>query len=162
MWLEKNQTLKLLSDLDSSSKQTPFFVYLAFQAAHSPSEAPDSYANLYSSEYGQSRQYTQAQVTILDEAVEAVVTYLKDSGMWKNTLMVFQSDNGAPWSYGDNFPLRGYKNSSFEGGIRVPAFVTGGYLAQERRGLVADDIIVHSVDWYRTLLSAAGLEVSYA
>ena len=73
-------------------------------------------------------------MTILDETVGNIVTQLKESGMWDNTLLFFQSDNGAPWGYGDNFPLRGYKNSSFEGGIRVPTFVSGGYLSEKRRG----------------------------
>jgi len=160
MFLERDQSLDLLRDLEKDGG--PFFLYLALQAAHSPSEAPDEYVELYSNQSGSKRQYTQAQVTILDETMEAVVNQLKESRMWENTLIVFQSDNGAPWGYGDNFPLRGYKNSSFEGGIRVPAFVTGGYLAENRRGVAMDSIIVHVSDWYQTLLSAAGLSVEYA
>ena len=65
--------------------------------------------------------------------------YLKNNGMWDDTLIVFSSDNGGDYDRGDNSPLRQYKNSSFEGGIRVPGFVTGGYLAEDRR-----DTLSHS------------------
>ena len=71
---------------------------------------------------------------MLDDCVRDVVGALKENGMWNNTLLVLSSDNGPAHSYGDAFPLRGFKNSSFEGGIRVPAFVSGGYLAEQRRG----------------------------
>ena len=73
----------------------------------------------------------------------------------------FSSDNGGDYGRGDNYPLRGFKNSSWEGGIRVPAFVTGGYLNENRRGKSLDDVLVHIVDWYPTLLSAAGIKVDY-
>jgi len=58
---------------------------------------------------------------------------------------------------GDNSPLRGSKNTLWEGGIRTPAFITGGYLSDDRRGEVFDEVM-HATDWYPTLLAAAGID----
>ena len=80
--------------------------------------------------------------------------------MWDNLLLVFSSDNGGVLHFGDNAPLRGYKDTVWEGGLRVPGFVSGGYLNSERRGKDLD-IINHITDWYPTLLSAANLELKY-
>ena len=139
VWAEQNETLKVLSDKSDSD---PFFLYLAWQSAHDPDEAPTEYVTAYNDTFDMlddrppdSRLTKQAQITVLDEAVGVVVDYLKESGIWDNTLIVFTSDNGADYDRGDNSPLRQYKNSSFEGGIRVPAFVTGGYLDESRRGI---------------------------
>lgn len=74
---------------------------------------------------------------------------------------MFSSDNGAAFGYGDNAPLRGGKATPFEGGVRVPAFISGGYLSCDRRGQILDEFPVHATDWYRTLLSAAGLNVQH-
>ena len=132
IWTEKNMTLNLLEDV--KEQQNPFFLYLAWQSAHTPNHAPGSYTSLYDNATSTARKSKQAQITILDESVRDVVDYLKENGMWDDTLIVFTSDNGGDWDRGDNSPLRQYKNSSFEGGVRVPGFVTGGYLAEDRRG----------------------------
>jgi len=157
--LERDQTLDLLDDLESSD--SPFFLFLSWQAAHIPLEAPDEYLDRYGDETEYKRRVTQAQISVLDDCVQDVVDSLKAKGIWDNTLLVFSSDNGPAYGYSDSFPLRGYKNSSFEGGVRVPAFVSGGYLAEERRGQKLDSVLMHVADWYPTLLSAAGLEVGY-
>ena len=134
--LERDETITLLHDL--SKKDDPFFLYLAWQAAHLPLEAPDEYLEKYANASTTNRQTTQAQISVLDDCVKDIVDMLKNKGMWDNTLLVFSSDNGPKYSYGDTFPLRGFKNSSFEGGIRVPAFVSGGYLAENRRGVLCE------------------------
>jgi len=159
IWTEKNTTIQLLETL--KDKENPFFLYLAWQSAHTPDEAPDKYLDIYSSASSSTRQSKQAQMHVLDMSVRDVVHYLKENDMWDDTLIVFTSDNGGDYDRGDNSPLRQYKNTSFEGGIRVPGFVTGGFLAEDRRGQVMDEMVVHMTDWYRTLLSAAGLEVGY-
>ena len=154
-------------------KQEPFFMYVAWQGSHNPSEAPDEYADMYSRDGAsddtsddpqaitpQSRQYFQAQTTLTDAMFEKIVVQLKDSGLWQNTLVVFASDNGAAYGYGDNSPLRGAKFTLWEGGVRVPAFITGGYLPKEKRGTVFDQHAMHVTDWYSTLLTGvAGLDV---
>jgi len=135
--LERDQTLQLLEALQS--EEDPFFLYLAWQAAHLPVEAPTEYIERYDNSSGSTRQTTQAQISVLDDCVRDVVEYLQDNEMWDDTLIVFTSDNGPEYEHGDSFPLRGFKNSSFEGGIRTPAFVTGGFLAEDRRANATDD-----------------------
>jgi len=158
-FLERDQALEILAQ--EKDTDDPFFLYLAWQASHTPNEAPSMYRQLYPGASNEDRNYCQAQTTALDGAVGEVVAYLKTNDMWDDTLIVFSSDNGGQYNRHDNFPLRGFKNTSFEGGIRVPAFVTGGYLNDDRKGEIAKDFIVSVVDWYPTLLSAAGIEPGY-
>jgi len=158
-FLERDQALEVLSDAKDS--EDPFFLYIAWQSSHTPNEAPSMYRQLYPNAKNEDRNYCQAQTTALDGSVGEVVSYLKSNEMWDNTLVVFSSDNGGEYNRHDNFPLRGFKNTSFEGGVRVPAFVTGGFLNEERWGQIERDLVVSVVDWYPTLLSAAGIEVGY-
>ena len=67
-------------------------------------------------------------VSVVDEAVANVTAALKARpGMWARTLLVWTTDNGAPVHVGgSNHPLRGGKSTNFEGGVRVPRFVSGG------------------------------------
>merc|ERR1719242_351317 len=198
---ERDRALEVLQDLKHSDD--PFFLYIGWQASHTPDEAPLEYLEMYSAlktddddddddynidddqlapppkedddgntltppdrtfiepDWRQSRRFNQAQTTTLDDSIGAVVGYLKENEMWEDTLVVFSSDNGGDYNRGDNYPLRGYKNSSWEGGVRVPGFVTGGYLAENRRGKVLKEAVVHVTDWYQTLLAAAGIEIGY-
>ena len=66
-----------------------------------------------------------AMATAIDDAVGALVTALTDAGMMDNTILVFSSDNGGQPSAGgaSNAPLRGAKNTWWEGGIRVPSWI---------------------------------------
>jgi len=74
--------------------------------------------------------------------------------MYKNTLIVFSSDNGGvPGA--NQFPLRGVKFSNFEGGIRSAAFVSGGFLPEGRRGKTESGLIT-LWDWYSTFAALAG------
>lgn len=92
------------SDSSDSDDDTPFFLYLAWQSSHEPSEAPESYYNLYKDDnsidcnktFAEKRHYTQAQTTYLDDSVKALVHSLKENNLWDNTIVVFASDNGAP------------------------------------------------------------------
>eukprot|EP01084_Bolivina_argentea_P173328 300205_1 len=150
--------------IEQSDGDTPFFMYLALQSSHIPSEAPDYYSDMYAhSDKTMTRIYNQAQTTAMDDAVGVVIQALKASDLWDNTLLVFSSDNGAAPSYGDNFPLRGYKKTVFEGALRVPALVGGGYLPESVHGTTfgSDDAYVHVTDWYPTLLDAAGIAPTY-
>eukprot|EP00484_Ammonia_sp_Unknown_P016451 CAMPEP_0197034286 /NCGR_PEP_ID=MMETSP1384-20130603/12442_1 /TAXON_ID=29189 /ORGANISM="Ammonia sp." /LENGTH=634 /DNA_ID=CAMNT_0042464193 /DNA_START=33 /DNA_END=1934 /DNA_ORIENTATION=+ len=169
VWWQRDEALKLLQlkadeqKAGTVSNAKPFLFYFALQASHNPRQAPDEYNALYymSKDTGNYDRITmKAQTTTVDDAMKDIVTFIKDSGLWDNTLLVFGSDNGGKKTIGDNAPYRGYKNTSWEGGVRVPLFVTGGYLNEEQKGTV-NDYTMHIVDWYPTLMSAAGLEVNY-
>ncbi|KFM77853.1 Arylsulfatase I, partial [Stegodyphus mimosarum] len=95
-------------------------------------------------------------VTALDDAVGSLVSDMKRYGFWNNFLIVFISDNGGEvLSGGSNYPLRGAKMTLWEGGTRVPTFVYGDVL--QKKGYVNNNLI-HAVDWFPTILAAAGGE----
>ena len=100
-------------------------------------------------------------VSAIDESLGRLVTALKLSPHHANTLIVFSSDNGAG-QYSGNKPLRGKKGDVLEGGVRVPAFVSGKPLRPHlNRNLGAvRTSLVHIVDWFPTLLSLAGHQLT--
>lgn len=102
----------------------------------------------------------RATVRRLDDSVGELVSALNDKGILNNTIIVFLSDNGAPTvdyingyeNHGSNWPLRGLKMSSHEGGIRTPALIWSPLLKQPR---ISTDLF-HISDWLPTLYTAAG------
>jgi arylsulfatase A-like enzyme len=123
----------------------PMFLYLASQAPHFP------HAH---------KPFTRAQVmdelVNLDRLVGRVVAALKTDGLYQNTLIVFTTDNGGDPNFGgNNLPLRGQKETLWEGGLRGPAFVHAPALLPAR-GVVSYQLF-HITDWLPTLLRAAGL-----
>ena len=81
----------------------PFFLYLAFNAAHGPSDAPQEYLERYAG----SRNADQlAQVKALDDALGWVFVALEDKGMLDDTLVVYLNDNGGTARAGGNAPYR--------------------------------------------------------
>ena len=79
--------------------------------------------------------------------------------LWSNTVVVFLSDNGPNPRVGSAYPLRGSKNSLWEGGIRVPAFITGGYKSNQIRNVKSNEI-THITDWFPTLCFLADIDCS--
>lgn len=108
------------------------------------------------------RQY-QAMLAALDRNIGRVVDALAAKGLWDDTLMTFFSDNGGcvelSENAGNNFPLRGGKYGAFEGGIRVTAFLSGGYLPAAARGTTSTEL-VHVADYFVTLCVRAGLPLA--
>lgn len=99
-------------------KSKPFFLEVAFNAPHIDLAAPEDLVAKHKSDglYG-------AVVEGLDIGIGRILATLDEQGLRDNTLVVFVSDNGAPRPTGSNAPLRGYKASVDEGGIRTPAIV---------------------------------------
>ena len=121
---------------------------------------PDEYLEKFSFIDTKDRQYYHAMVNYLDDVVGELVTTLKGRGMWDNLLFVTSSDNGGPEYPGggaNNYPLRGGKMTDWQGGIRVNAFVSGGFLPEKMRGKKTEGYI-HLADWYGTFCGLAGVD----
>uniref|UniRef100_A0A131YPZ6 Arylsulfatase B n=1 Tax=Rhipicephalus appendiculatus TaxID=34631 RepID=A0A131YPZ6_RHIAP len=149
-------TKNVLETIEEKSKQNgPVFLYVAFQAVHSPLQVPDDYRTKCST-YTKKRLKICEMAAAMDEAVGRIVDKLKEVQMWNNSIFVFISDNGGQVLYGgSNWPLRGNKNTLYEGGTRVPAFVAGPLL--QSTGYTSSSIM-HVVDWFPTLLSVTGVK----
>lgn len=141
--------------------EKPLFMYLALQVAHAPVEAPaDAIARYHGRIADPLQRNFTAMVTMADEATGNVTDALKATGMWNNTLLVWAGDNGSPIQVaGSNAILRGGKGTYWDGGYRVPAFVTGGLAPSSRLGTRLDGLF-HFSDIYATFLGLAGLNAS--
>lgn len=135
------------------SQAKPWFLYLAFNAVHSPLDE-NSYMARFPNLTGNRRIYA-GMLTALDVAVGRVLDKVRQLGQEDNTLIFFYSDNGGPTSQttSRNAPLRGYKGQMLEGGIRIP------FLAQWKGHLPSGKVYAEPVmafDIHATALLAAG------
>lgn len=155
----------------------PWFLYMAHFAVHAPVDAPDAFKRAYEGEsldpdpaLAEDMRRYLAFASQLDDSVARVIEALRRTGQLERTLVVFASDNGAitlsdhdgvgaaygepeiasRW-LGSNGALRGAKASTYEGGIRTPAFVS--FPGRLRPLKVTAPI--HIVDWFPTLLRLA-------
>lgn len=140
-----------------ASEDKPFFLYLAFNAVHTPMQATQKYLDRFKDEPDKKRRTLLAKLSALDDAVGLVLGKLREHKIEDNTLIFFISDNGGPTgSNGSrNYPLRGFKGQVFEGGIREPFCVQwNGHIPAGK----VDDRTVVSLDIFPTALAAAGAE----
>lgn len=133
----------------------PWFLYLAFNAPHTPNEpTPERLAQFAAIADPKRRAYA-AQVSLLDDAIGETLAALHASGQAERTLVFFFSDNGGPIGVNGslNTPLRDGKGSVYEGGIHVPFVMSWpGTLAAGTRYAPA----VSSLDVFATTLALAG------
>jgi len=156
LWTEK--AVKVIEEADPDK---PFFMYLAYQNVHWPLEAPKEYLDRFSSSTGgdQRRQAVCAMAAIMDESIGNITAALKERRLYEETLLVFSADNGGPTngnegSWSSNYPMRGGKNTLWEGGTRAVAAVRGPGIDS---GMVGKTTYskVHATDWLPTLLRVA-------
>ena len=155
--LFRSAVLTIINEHDPS---IPLFLYYAPHIVHTPLQVPYSYLAKFSFIDNNDRKYYHAMVNYLDDVVGELVSTLKNKGMWENTLLVVSSDNGGPeylGGGGNNYPLKGGKLTDWQGGVRVNAFVSGGYLPEIMRGKKTEEYI-HIADWFSTFCALAGVD----
>ncbi len=133
----------------------PFFLYLAYNAVHSPLQGADAYMQNFAHIEDIHRRIFAAMLSNMDDSVGAVLAKLRESGLEEDTLVFFLSDNGGPTREltSSNLPLRGEKGQMYEGAIRIP------YLVQWKGNLPAGEVYdqpVSSIDIFATASSVAG------
>ena len=104
------------------NKDHPFFIYLAYNAPHTPLQATEKYLSRFPEITNQKRKTYAAMVSAIDDGVGLILAKLEALNLRQNTILVFLSDNGGPEKHNgsDNGILRGQKGDLFEGGIHVP------------------------------------------
>jgi arylsulfatase A-like enzyme len=143
----------------------PWFLYLAFNAVHTPLEATDARLAKFSGETNEMRRTYDAMMLALDEEIGAVLKAVDDSGQREDTLVFFISDNGGPTMKGTamngsrNGKLRGSKRTTLEGGIHVPYIVS--WKNKVKPGAVFDEPVIQ-LDLTATALAAAGVDTGGA
>ncbi len=149
-----------ISFIENHKKQ-PWFLYLAFNAVHTPMQATDERLAKFPQITDPRRRTYAAMMLAMDEAIGRVRQKLIETGLEKNTLVMFTSDNGGPTMPGvtvnasRNEPLRGSKRTTLEGGIHVPFIVS--WPGQVKPGVFESPAI--QLDFHATALAAAGLEL---
>jgi len=147
---------------NEKSDRKPWFLYLAYNAPHSPIQPPDEWLKLVKlREPGitDKRAKLVALIEHLDHGIGLVLESLRESGQDKNTLILFTSDNGGQLSAGaHNGPYRGGKQDMYEGGLRVPFFAAWpGHITPES----TSPEIGLTMDLYATLCDLADIEIKH-
>jgi arylsulfatase A-like enzyme len=144
------------------NKERPWFLYLAFNAVHTPMHATEDRLAKFPNIANKQRRTYDAMMLALDDAVGKVRAKLAETGQEENTLITFISDNGGPVMhiFGDtvngsrNDPLRGSKCTTLEGGIRVPFVIA--WPGHVKPGVFDSPVI--QLDLHATGLAAAGVD----
>lgn len=144
------------------NKANPFFLYLAFNAVHTPMQADDPRLKKFSGIEDKTRRTYAAMMSAMDDGIGRVIAKLNSAGLEKNTLVFFISDNGGPTMPGVtingsvNKPLRGSKRTTLEGGVRVPFVVSWpGTISPAKF-----EQPVIQLDLHATSLAAAGVQAT--
>jgi len=169
-------TQKAISYLNEfKQSENPWFMYMAFQAVHDPIQtAPHWYEqgkcsklskNIEQSETADidwdKRKILCGMMAQVDNGMLMIRESLEEMDMWDDTIVIFMSDNGGIYIHGSsNLPLNGQKGQYYEGGVRVPALLSGGYVTSALKSRGKDPYIhndlVHITDVHSTILGLAG------
>jgi len=144
----------------------PFFLYLAYNAVHSPMHALDGDRAKFPKVKDENRRTYDGMLLAMDRSIGRVLDRLDKHSIADNTIVVFLNDNGGGGStdlyaahsrnYANNKPLSGHKFDVLEGGVRVPMIIRWPKYAPA--GKIYSEM-VSSTDVYPTLVACAGLQM---
>jgi arylsulfatase A-like enzyme len=146
-------TQKAISFLKGAHDK-PFFLTLNYNAPHWPWQGPgdEAYADTANFRSGGSPAIYASMMKSLDDGIGAVMKALEETGLSKETIVIFTNDNGGE-RYSNNGGLAKSKATLWEGGIRVPAIIR--WPGKIPAGGSSEQPII-TMDWTATILAAAG------
>lgn len=146
-------------DFIDRNKDRPFFLYMAYNAVHSPLQGADKYMNKFIHIKDMHRRIFAAMLSNLDDSVGEIMQKLRAENLEDNTIIVFLSDNGGPTREltSSNLPLRGGKGSYYEGGVRIPFIMQ--WKNKLPQGKTYEKPII-SLDLFPTIAAAANKATS--
>ena len=140
--------------IDRHAGDGPFFLYVPFNAPHTPLQVPEKWLEPFSAVENERRRIYMAMVASMDHAIGRILEALRRNDLKDDTLVWFASDNGGQ-ALADNSPLRAGKGTVYEGGIRVAATLRWpAGLPGNGRSVTG---LVSYLDVYPTLRRVAGL-----
>ncbi|GEA11518.1 YHYH protein [Alteromonas sp. KUL49] len=146
-------------------QQQPWFVWLAYQAPHSPFHLPPTELHDRNQLTGDAsdinantREYYLAAIDAMDTEIGRLLDSMDDQTL-DNTLVIFIGDNGTPRGVIDTgvYQRTRAKGTLYEGGIRVPMFVAGRGVT---RSSAREERLVNATDFYTTLGQVAGMQTA--
>ena len=134
----------------------PFFLFLSFNAPHTPMHAKDDVLEKFKDN---PRQVYASMMWSMDEAIGNVVEALKENNQYDNTIIYFLSDNGAAMSNDASpFPFKGWKGNQYEGGIKTPMIMTW---KNKIKSNTQFDGFISALDIFKTSLEASSVNKEY-
>ena len=136
----------------------PFFLYLAYNAPHTPLQAPKAYLDRVANIEDPTRRSYAAMITAMDDGIGRLLATIEVLKLENDTIIFFLSDNGGPTqvTHADNKPYRGAKGQVYEGGIHVPFVMKWkGHLPE---GETYGNPII-SLDIFPTAAAIAGAQI---
>eukprot|EP00116_Pleurobrachia_bachei_P005350 sb/3465612/ len=153
---ENLYTSRVKDLVESHNISQPLYMMYNMQSVHYPFFAPDAYFSEDCLDKENASCVRQAMLNAAQDSLSEVIESYKEAGIWNNTLMIVASDNGAQASrFASSLPLRGWKNTLFEGGVRVPAFLySPNPDILVPRG--STSCYIHVTDWFSSLINWTG------
>ncbi len=143
------------------SEQQPWFLYLAYNAPHTPIQPPEAWtAKVKQRQPGIADQRAKlvALIEHMDAGIGQVIEAVRETDQYDDTIIVFTSDNGGQINVGaNNGPLRDGKQSMYEGGLRIPAAIRVPGLTQKG---ASSDSVCATMDLMPTLIEVVGGKAS--
>lgn len=145
-------TTRAIEHIQNTTTSESLWIHLTYQGVHAPYVEPPEWEQIPDGT-GFWDQTFGSMLQVVDNGIHNVTETLRATGRWQDAFILISSDNGGVGP-GNNFPLRGLKATPWEGGTRVMAFITGGFLPSNLRG-TKTNAFLSIADWYPTFCALA-------